>query len=106
MSPQDVTYYLTAIQSGGHAFPAVVENELEDLGLIRQTDAPYAVLTAAGRQFLAHGPAVPDPARPAPIGHATCPHCGRHIRVTAFHRLTDHWPPHGVAPCEGSGARP
>lgn len=40
--------------AAGTAFPAEVENDLEDRGLIVQTDAPYAVLTDAGRKLIAN----------------------------------------------------
>jgi hypothetical protein len=39
---------LRIIASGGVALSAAIEYELEDLGLIVQTDAPYATLTPEG----------------------------------------------------------
>lgn len=39
--------------AAGQAFPAEVENDLEERGLVRQTDQPYAQLTAAGRRLIA-----------------------------------------------------
>jgi hypothetical protein len=39
---------LRIIASGGVALSAAIEYELEDLGLIVQTDAPYVTLTPEG----------------------------------------------------------
>jgi hypothetical protein len=38
--------------AAGRALPAAVENDLEERGLIVQTDEPYATLTRAGRELL------------------------------------------------------
>ena len=49
---------LEAIQLGT-AFSAEVENDLEDRGLIRQTDQPYAEITAKGLALLKGGGSSP-----------------------------------------------
>ncbi len=38
--------------AAGNALPAEVENHLEDRGLIKQTDKPYAEITATGRKLI------------------------------------------------------
>jgi predicted methyltransferase len=45
------TYHLVAIDMG-NALSAAIENDLEERGLIVQTDKPYATLTPAGRELI------------------------------------------------------
>lgn len=52
MTTAEIAELLRRIDAG-EAFPARIEYALEDLGLIAQTDAPYAQVTKAGRVLIA-----------------------------------------------------
>lgn len=53
MTNTQIREALRAIATGGIALDAATEYELEDLGLITTSDAPYAALTDEGQKVLA-----------------------------------------------------
>jgi hypothetical protein len=75
MTTAEARQHLAHIRAG-NALSAAVENELEELGLIEQTDAPYAVLTDAGQALVedrCQACGVAFDAHEAGDGYETCP---------------------------------